>query len=70
MHLTKVFIDVQYSIPRDGVVHRDGNRYKPTGFSLLRPIPMKEPPPPLPHQVTHLVSWKEISQQTQTRQVK
>jgi hypothetical protein len=48
MHLTKVFIDVQYSIPRDGVVHRDGNRYKPTGFSLLRPIPMKEPPPPPP----------------------
>jgi hypothetical protein len=48
MHLTKVFIDVQYSIPRDGVVHRDGNRYKPTGFSLLRPIPMKEPPPPSP----------------------
>jgi hypothetical protein len=46
---------------------RDGNGYKPTGFSFLRPIPTKEK---FPHRVTHLMSWVEVSPQIQTRQVK
>jgi hypothetical protein len=48
---------------------RDGNGYKPAGFSLLRPrpIPTKQNSS---RQVTHLVSRIEVSSQTQTRRVK